>query len=87
MGCRPAGHRAVTAAPGPCPGGPVECQHLSGHLRPDRARVVVLLYVAVALEQVDHGEVRRRFAVGHRSTFEHQPPRCVMGMDELIGEP
>jgi hypothetical protein len=41
----------------------VERQHLTSHLRADRVRVVALIHVAVALEQVDHREVRRRLAV------------------------
>ena len=43
----------------------VERQHLAGHLGPDGTRVVALLHVAVALEQVDDREVRRRLAIRH----------------------
>ena len=53
--------------------GRVERQHLAGHLGPHGAGVVLLLHVAVALEQVEDGEVRRRLAIGHRGAFEDQP--------------
>ncbi len=66
--------------------GRVERQHLPGHLGPDGARVIVLLHVAVALEQVDDREVGRGLAVGHRGAFEHQPALGVVGVDELIDQ-
>ena len=66
--------------------GLVERQHLAGHLGPHRAGVVPLVEVAVALEQVDDGEVGRRLAVGHRGALQHQPALGVGGMDELIGQ-
>ena len=64
----------------------IERQHLPGHLGADGARVVVLLHMAVALEQVDDREVGRRLAIRHRGAFEHQPPWRVVGMDELIDQ-
>ena len=51
--------------------GRVERQHLPGDLGTDGARVVMLLHMAVALEQVDDREVRRRLAIRHRGAFEH----------------
>src|SRR5207244_12869267 len=48
--------------------------------------VVSLLDVAVALEQVNDREVGRSLAIRHRGALQHQPPRCVMGMDELIDQ-
>src|SRR5262249_55432533 len=66
--------------------GRIERQDLAGHFGPDGACIVVLLHMAVALEHVDHGEVRRRLAIRHRSTFERQPPRRVVGMDKLIDQ-
>src|SRR5262249_38583014 len=56
------------------------------HFGPDRARVVVLLYVAVALEQVDDREIGRRLAVRYGGALEHQPLRRMMGVDELIDQ-
>src|SRR5262249_28042689 len=50
--------------------GRVERQYLAGHLGADGARVVVLLHMAVALEQVDDREVRCRLAIRYRGAFE-----------------
>ena len=42
--------------------------------------------MAVALEQVDDGEVRRGLAVGHRGALQHPPALGVVGVDELIDQ-
>ena len=64
--------------------GLVQRQHLPGDLGPDGARVVTLLDVGIALEQFDHREIGRGFAIGHRGTLQHQPALGAVGMDELI---
>ena len=66
--------------------GLVERQHLAGHLGPHRAGVILLVEVAVALEQVKDGEVGCRLAVGHRGALQHQPALGGVGMDKLIGQ-
>ena len=66
--------------------GLVERQHLPGHLGADGARVVAVLDVAVALEQVEHREVGRGLAVGHRGALQHQPALGVVGVDELVDQ-
>ena len=45
--------------------GRVQRQDLPGQLGPDGAGIVVVVDMTVALEQVEHGEVGRRLAVGH----------------------
>ncbi len=40
----------------------------------------------VTLEQVDHGEVWRRFAVGDRSALKHKPSLRSVGLDKLIDQ-
>src|SRR5207244_7999219 len=54
---------------------------MSSNLGADGAQLVALLHVDVALEQVEHGKIRSGFAIGHRGTFEHPPPREMVGMD------
>ena len=66
--------------------GLVERQHLPGGLGPHGARVVMLLDVGVALEQINHREVWRRLAVGHRGTLQHQPALRVMRAQELVDQ-
>jgi hypothetical protein len=65
----------------------VERQHLPGDLGPDGAWLIAVLDMRIALEQVNDREVRRGFAIGHRGTFEHQPPLGAVRMDKLIGQP
>ena len=48
--------------------------------------VVVVVDMTVALEQVEHGEVGRRLAVGHGGTLEYRPPLRVVGVDELVDQ-
>src|SRR5262249_47710424 len=64
----------------------VERQHLPGDLGTDGARLIPLLDMRIALEQVNDREIWRSFAIGHRGTFEHQPALGVVGMDNLIGQ-
>ena len=64
----------------------VQRQHLPGDLGPDGAGVVALLDVAVALEQVDDGEVGRGLAVGHRGALQHPPALRAVGVDTLIDQ-
>ena len=85
-GCPPAGPPGAPATPGVVLEGLVQRQHLPGDLGPDGPRVVVLLHVAVALEQVNHREVRRGLAIGHRGAFEHEPPWRIVRVDELIDQ-
>ena len=40
--------------------------------------------MAIAFEQVDDREIRRRLAVGHRGALKYRPPLCVVRVDELI---
>jgi len=65
----------------------VERQHLPGDLGSDGARLLPVLNMRIALEQINDREVRRGFAIGHRGTFEHQPALGVVRMDKLIGQP
>jgi hypothetical protein len=52
----------------------VERQHLPGQLGPDGARVVALLDMGIALEQVNNREIGRGLAIGHRGALQYQPP-------------
>ena len=45
-----------------------------------------VLHVAVALEQVDDGEVGRGLAVGHRGALQHPPALGAVGVDKLIDQ-
>ena len=65
----------------------VQGEELPGHLGPDGAGVVTLLDMAIALEEVDDGEIRRRLAVRHRGAFEQQPALGAVGVAELIEQP
>src|SRR5262245_9423936 len=65
--------------------GLVQGQHLAGDLGPDGTRIVVLLHMAVTPEQVNDREIGGRLAVGDRGAFKDQPPRCVVGVDALVG--
>ena len=40
--------------------------------------------MAVALQQVDDGEVGRGLAVGHRGALQHPPALGAVGVDTLI---
>ena len=64
----------------------VEREHLPGDLGPDGARVIAVVDMAVALEQVDDGEVGRGLAVGHRGALQHPPALGAVGVDELVDQ-
>ena len=53
--------------------GGIERQHLVGNLGPHGTGVILLVEVAIALEQVQDRDVGRRLAIGHRGAFEEQP--------------
>ena len=44
----------------------------------------MVIDMTIALEQVDHGEIGRRLAVGHGGTLEYRPPLGVVRVDELV---
>jgi hypothetical protein len=62
----------------------IERQHLPGHLGPNRAEVVVILHMRVALEQIDHREVWRGPAIGHRRALQDQPVPGAVRVDHLV---
>ena len=62
----------------------IECQHLPGDLGPNGARVIAVVHMTIALEQVHDGEIGRGFAVGHGRTLQHPPTLRVVRVDELI---
>ena len=62
----------------------VERDNLPGDLGPDGAYVVAVVGMAVALQQVDDGELGRGLAVGHRGALQHTPALGVMGVDTLV---
>ena len=49
--------------------------------------IVLVADLEVALEQVDHGQVAGRLAVGDGGGFENQPILHPMGVGELVDEP
>ena len=65
----------------------VQRQDLPRHLRPDGTVVIVVLNMGVALEQVNHREIRRGLAVGDGATFQDEPALGAMGLRELPEEP
>jgi hypothetical protein len=66
--------------------GGVEREHLPGHTSPDSTRVVTVLHLDVALQQVEHREVRRGFAVGHRGALQHPPALSTVRVDHLVDQ-
>ena len=48
--------------------------------------VIVILQVAIALEQLDHGEIGRRLTVGHRGALEHAPALGVVRVRKFIDQ-
>ena len=52
--------------------------------QPDGARLIGVLDVDIALQQVDDREVRGGLTIGHRGTLQHQPALRVGGMDTLV---
>jgi hypothetical protein len=66
--------------------GGVECQDLPGHLGPDGADVVPGFHMRIALEQVEHREVRRGCAVGDRGALQHPPALGAVRVDDLVDQ-
>src|SRR5262249_5498413 len=64
----------------------IERQYLPRYLGPDGAGVVALLDMGIALEQVNHREIWRGLAIGHRGTLQHQPPLRAVGVDEFVDQ-
>ena len=62
----------------------VEGEDVAGHLRAHRAHVVLLRDLEVALEEVDHRQVRCRLAVRDGARLEHEPALGPMRVDELV---
>ena len=62
----------------------VQRQHLPGDPGPHGTRLIRVLDVDVALEQVNDRKVGRRLAVGHRGTLQHPPALRVVGVDTLV---
>ena len=64
--------------------GLIKRQDLARDLGTDGARVVSVLNVGIALEQVNDREVRRGSAVGHRGTFQDTPALSGITVDTLV---
>ena len=64
--------------------GGVERAHLFRHLGLDGPRVLTLLQVVIAPQQVADREVGGGLAVGHRRAVEHQPALRVGVLDKLV---
>src|SRR5215813_12704079 len=47
----------------------------------------MLLDVAIALEEVNDREIRRRLAIRHGGTLQDRPPLHAVRVDELVDEP
>ncbi len=60
-----------------------ECQDLPRDLLPDLPRVVAALDLEIAADKLDHGEIRRRFAVRDARRFDHEAAVRAMGVGEL----
>src|SRR6185503_4653204 len=67
--------------------GPVEGQHLAGHLLADRPRLVPPLDVKVRLEKIDDREIGRGLAIGNGAALQDEPALDAMGVSELPVEP
>jgi hypothetical protein len=65
----------------------VQTQHPPQHLRAHLPVIVPLADLEVALEQIDHGQVARGFAVGDGRGFQDQPVLHPMGVGELVDQP
>jgi hypothetical protein len=66
------------------PEGLVKRQHMAGHFSTNRARLIAVGDLEVGLEEVNHGQIRRRLPIRHRKAFEDKPPLSPVGMDELV---
>jgi hypothetical protein len=61
----------------------VEREQLARHLFPDFAELIPIQGIKVALEEIDHGEIARRLAVGDGGAFEDHPALEPAGMSEF----
>jgi hypothetical protein len=64
----------------------VQCQNLASQPGPDGARVIAVVHMTIALEQVHDREIGRGFAVGHRGALQDPPALKAVRVDELIDE-
>ena len=64
--------------------GRVQRQHLPGHFGADGAGVVALVDMDIAPEQVEHGEVRGRLAVGYGGAFQDPPALGLRRVEQLV---
>ena len=64
----------------------VERQHVADHFGTDGLRVLVLVHVGIALEEVNDREVRGRLAIGDRRTLQHAPALRAVRLEELIDQ-
>jgi hypothetical protein len=64
----------------------IEGEHIARDLGPDRPGIVIPRDPAIALEQVEHWDIRRGLALGHRGALQHPPGLGLMGMDELVDQ-
>jgi len=66
--------------------GLVQGEDLACGLGPDGARRITIVDLAVLLQQVDDGEVRRGLAIGHRGALQHPPALRAVGVDHLVDQ-
>src|SRR5262249_31446193 len=66
---------------------PVQRQELARHLFLYRAWAVRVLDDEVTLEEIDHRQVRRRFAVGDRAGVEDEPAVNAVGVGHFPDQP
>jgi len=66
--------------------GLVQGEDLACGLGPDGARRITIVDLAVLLQQVDDGEVRRGLAIGHRGALQHPPALRAVRVDYLIDQ-
>ena len=63
--------------------GAIERQDSGRHLVANLPRVVAVLDVEIGLEQVDHGQIRRRLAVRDRAAVPDEPATIAMRLHDL----
>jgi len=85
-GCRRAGHPAAPAGPGGCPEASRQGQYLACDLGPHGARLIAIVDLAVTLQPVDDGKVRRGLAVRTPSALQHPPALRAVRMHNLVHE-
>ena len=64
--------------------GRIECQYLPGHLGPDGPRIVVVLDMGIALQQVQHWTIGGGLAIRYGGALEHEPTLGAVGMQALV---